>query len=245
MLNLIHLIEPVDQIVQLEREIINLEEQSKKTGLSEVETLQIQADIQDKRTKAQALSKQLAEETANAEKKNTEELQKQADLRDKINQLTRKQRDAQQGIGEKKAAITDPTKLTVAELANLPNEDQQKAVQAAQDERRRRQAFTFGYGANLSSDQKAAAEKAQQVQQLEAEAEAARLAGNSELAGQRLKEAGAQREQLVASGFVKSTEGDPMKEQVKELQKANEELMDITKELQKANTALAGKFVNQ
>ena len=77
---------------------------------------------------------------------------------------------------------------------------------------------------------------------LEAEAEAARVGGDKDKAESLFSEVGQLRESLVASGGVKSTEGDPQKEILKEIQRQTEGIQELVKQVDGFKTA---KLKNQ
>jgi hypothetical protein len=152
-------------------------------------------------------------------------------------------------LGEKRLALTadenkikDKSKLTIGELANIQGGATDDFAKAQEEsEKRRKEAFSFGADVNLSPAQEAARDKAKQVQDLESQAEAARLAGNQDSAKSLTAQASGMRDDLVAGGFTKSTEGDPMKELREQIAKDNQAIKTILTEIK---TIEAGRYVN-
>lgn len=145
-------------------------------------------------------------------------------------------------LGKDQAKITDRAKLTIGELADIHSQSADEfAKQQNESEKRRKEAFTFGADVDLSPEQQAAREKARQVQDLEKQAEAARLAGNSSQFTSLSANAASMRDDLVAGGFAKSTEGDPIKDLKQQIAKDNEGIKTL---LTQIATIESGKYVN-
>lgn len=231
-----------EQIAQLNREILAIGVQVANSKDSAGEKDKKRLEMLDKQKEIEQLTKDLAEEKQKAEEKITKEKERQLDLDDKILKTNRQLRNAKEDLSEKKGSLEDRSKLTVAELAKLPAAQRQIEIESARDEARRREAFAFGSTAGLTQDQRDAKEQAQKILDLEAEAEAARVGGDKAKAEDLFAQVGQLRENLVASGAVKSTEGDPQKELLKEVRRQTEGIEDLVKQVQDLTTA---KFKNQ
>lgn len=225
------------QVKALEADIFALAMERAKVGQTEGERKQKDLAISEKQKQIDELIKEIADEKLKAEEKITKEKERQQKLTDKIADTERKASNLRENITDKTASLRDRSKLTIAELATLPGTERKREVEAAREEQRRREAFSFGVDADLSAGQRAAKEQARKILDLEAEAEQARLSGDVGKAESIFRDVGAMRESLVASGAIKTTEGDPQKEQLKELQKSNAELVALNKEIAALKTA--------
>ncbi len=200
-----------------------------RDDLTAVEMAQKKADLAQKEADLKENAKDQAKEALEAEKTALA-------LEEKRTQLKQQQVE----LEKDKDKLTDRGKLTVGELATLRAQDPAAAARA--DEARRSRAFAFGEDAGLSAEARAAKDKAQRVKDLEAEAEQARLGGDSGKATDLLGQVGTLRDELVKSGFTKSTEGDPAKALREQIAKDNAQ---IIKTLNDISTTEKGKFVNQ
>lgn len=233
------------QVVAIRKEVNKLAIEAAKTGQTQGERDAKQLEILERQKAIDELSKEIADDKAKTEEKITKEKERQADLTDKIATGERKIRDAKADLGEKQAALGDRSRLTVSELAALPGEQRQAAVDAAREDQRRAEAFRFGSSlddAGLSDEQKRLRAQARQVLDLEAEGEKARVSGNQSGAEEIFGRVGQLREALVATGAVKSTEGDRQKELVAQVKRQTEILEDLKKQVADARNA---KLKNQ
>lgn len=127
----------------------------------------------------------------------------------------------------------DRSKLTLGELANLSS----KTTTATAAKRE-----TYGADSGLSEEAINAKHLAQEIEDLQAKAEQLRLTGSGTEARATFDQIDTKREELVKTGFAKSTEGDQFKQLKETIHKDNVELFKIFTE---TNTVLKGKYVNQ
>lgn len=233
------------QILALEKEMYALTMEGSKATLTAGERAEKRLEILERAKKIDELTKEIAEERKTAEEKVTREKERQADLSAKIAKTEKQIQSGRQEVADKKFALGDRSKLTVAELAALPGEQRQAAVDAAREDARRAEAFRFGSSlddAGLSDEQRRQRAQARQVLDLEAEAEKARLSGDRGKSEDLFQRVGQLREQLVSSGAIKSTEGDQQKAALAEIKKQTEAVNELVQEVKAAKAA---KLKNQ
>jgi hypothetical protein len=129
-------------------------------------------------------------------------------------------------------AHDDKGKSTLGELAELSG---------AQGEKKKR-AYKYGEDSGLSDDARAAKAKAREIEDMQDEAERLRKTGDVDGANALQDQIGSKKDELVKSGFLKSSEGDDMKKMKETLHADN---LAITKILEETLTAVSGKTVNQ
>lgn len=231
-----------EQIASLEKEIFKTAVEMSATNQTAGERDKKRIEILEKQKEIDQITKDLADERLKAEEKVTKEKERQADLSEKIAKGERQIAEKRAELKEREGALKDRSRLTVAELAKLPGTERAIEVEAARSERRRREAFTFGADADLNEEQRTAKENARKVLDLEAEGEAARVRGDQAKAEEIFSQVGQLRESLVASGAVKSTEGDPQKELLKEVKVQTIGIQELVKQVEGFKTA---KLKNQ
>lgn len=181
------------------------------------------------------------QENIKAQKKEALELEKtDLAIAEKRIELERQRKD----LKKDEDKLTDRGKLTVGELAGLKGKpEDEREIQRRRDEEDRQRAFgSFGADSNLSSAAVEARDKAIQIKRLEEDADRARLSGDSAKSLDLLGQVGGMRDNLVKSGFTKSTEGDPARELREQIKKDNE---TIIKTLNDIATTEKGKYTNQ
>lgn len=129
--------------------------------------------------------------------------------------------------------IGDRSKLTLGELSNL-------RADSVEDPKRQESQFGENYG--LSDEARKAKELARDIEFLEKKANQLRLTGNGTEAAGLFEQVSAKRDELVKTGFVKSTEGDEFRQLKETIHKDNLEVYKIWTEI---STTLQGKYVNQ
>lgn len=243
-----------EQLKKLDEDALNAKErrgtlaEKEQAIRANIKTLELSL-VNDDMTKVELKKKEneLAEKRAALEenlkdqKKEVLELERtDIALAEKRNELAHQRQE----LEKDQAKLTDRGKLTVGELAEMRNNpEDERTRQARRDEEDRRRAFGgFGADSNLSSEAAAAREKAIQIKRLEEDAEAARLRGDSSKSLELMGQVGSMRDDLVKSGFTKSTEGDPARELRELIKKDNEQ---IIKTLNDIATTEKGKYINQ
>lgn len=199
---------------------------------TELELKKKQLEISQKENDLAAIHKEQKQHELDLEVKTLAVSQKRAELEHEKVTLAKDQ-----------AKLSDRSKLTVGELAELHTNKRSAIDEAAQEsERNRNRAFSFGRDADLTSEQAAARDKAEEIKDLEAKAERARKSGDTAGASSILDQVGQMRDALVKSGFTKSTEGDPATALREQIAKDNEA---IKKTLSSIETIEKGKYINQ
>lgn len=127
---------------------------------------------------------------------------------------------------------TDRGKTTLGELAELTVNQSAKA----------KRAYVFGEDSGLSDEAAGAKASAREIEDLQDQAERLRKTGDVGGANQLFDQIATKKDSLVASGFLKSSEGDEFKAMKETLHK---DVVDLAKLIAETNTVLAGKFVNQ
>jgi hypothetical protein len=176
---------------------------------------------------------ELLKKTAEAEEKAGKE---KIAREEKLFSLQRARFNEEKKLRDDQNKVTDRSKLTVGELANLNGKSKQFSLG--------NQGFRndFGENAGLTFDQEAAKEKAKKIQDLEAEAEAKRLSGDVAGSEESFGKVGQLRDELVKSGATKSSEGDKFADLQKQIAQDSIELQKTLKDLIAVEK---GKFVSQ
>lgn len=200
--------------------------------LTSLELKKKELEIAQKQNDLAAIHKEQKQHELELEQKTLAVAQKRAELDFQKNQLRRDE-----------AKLTDRSKLTVGELAALHTNKRDAIAEAAADTQKNlSRGLEFGRDADLTSEQAAARDKAEEIKDLEAKAERARRSGNQGEASSLLDQVGQMRDSLVKGGFTKSTEGDPATALREQIAKDNEA---IKKTLSSIETIEKGKYVNQ
>ena len=139
-------------------------------------------------------------------------------------------------LADDQGKLSDRSKLTVGELANLDGKKKEFSLGKSNLD------LSFNDDQDLTEQQREQKKKARQIQELEAEAEQKRLSGDRAGAEEVFNRVGTLRNDLVASGATKSTEGDKFEDLRKQIAEDNKE---ITKTLKDLLTVESGKFVSQ
>jgi hypothetical protein len=216
-----------------------IRENIKKLELSIVNDDMTQVELKKKENEL-AEKRAALEENLKDQKKEVLELEKtDIALAEKRNELAHQRKE----LEKDQAKLKDRGKLTVGELAAIrSNPESERERLARRDAEDRARAFAFGADGDLSSEARAAKDKAIQVRRLEEDAESARLGGDSQKSLEILAQVGSLRDELVRSGYTKSTEGDPARELKEQIAKDNEQ---IIKTLNDIATTEKGKYINQ
>lgn len=224
------------RIGRLNADILSLQWKMEERGLSQMERDEIQIKLLEKKTTLEKEEKDLAEKTAQHQRDITESRIKQTNLEEKL-------RRDRLDLKKDEAKLDDRTKLTLGELAELKGGGKVSSFDAEykKAEAARKEAFSFGSDIDLTPDQRAARDKAKEVQELQKRAEEARLAGDQSGAGELLNKVGSMRDELVASGFTKSTQGDESKALREQIAKDN---FEIKKTLTEIAQTERGRYVN-
>lgn len=139
-------------------------------------------------------------------------------------------------LAEDQAKLTDRSKFTVGELASIGGKKKEFSLGKSNLD------LSFGQDQDLTEEQRAQKKKAQQIQELEAEAEKKRLGGDRAGSEDALNKVGVLRQELVDSGATKSTEGDKSADIAKQIREDNLELRKTINELIEIEK---GKYVSQ
>lgn len=206
-----------DQLTELQGELLS-------GALSEKETYEQQSKILEAQLEIRKTEKEIAEDIAETEKKRAEEVKKrtaaEATAAKQLKALDKRLLATGGKMESAEDKLADRSKVTIGELANLSS--------------------SFAPGVSLDASD--AGNNAREVLRLEAEAERARLSGDRAGASSLLSQAGTLRNQLVESGFTKSTEADPANEIVKEIEEQTTELKTVLEEIREIEK---GRYVNQ
>lgn len=207
----------------LAREIVEINADILAGGLSEKEVQERKIDILQKDIQLRGVVKQIAEETAEAERKAADKKKKDLDEETKkrkdLANLGSKRAGIEEKIGDAQVKAGDRSKASLGELASFSQ-----------------------FGVGVSSDAGAAGAKARDILEIERQANEARMRGDVSGAEEGFTRAGALRNDLVKSGFAKSTEGDPQDEVVKEINKLNTDLSEVLEEIRSIEEK---KYVSQ
>jgi len=212
-----------EKLSLLKAELSELQDKVVSGALSEKETYEESGKILEKQLEIRKVEQEIAADIAESEKKRADEAKKrtaaEAAAAKQVKNLRGKVGGIQDRIDAGNTELSDRSKTTIGELANLSS-------------------FTPG----VSVDAASAAKRAQEVLRLEQEAERARLTGDQSGAAGLLGQAGQLRDELVAGGFTKSTEGDPAAAIVKELEEQTTELKGVLEEIREIEK---GRYVAQ
>jgi hypothetical protein len=224
------------RIARLNADILNLQWDMEKAGLTQTERDEMHIKLLEKQTQLEKEQKEVVQKKAEQEEKVTAQKIKQTNLAEDL----RRDRDK---LKEDQGKLSDRTKLTLGELADLKGGGQVSSMdeEYKKAEENRRQAFTFGADSGLSADQVKARDKAKEIKELEKRAEQARLSGDQQGAGALLDQVGTMREDLVNSGFTKSTQGDESKALREQITKDNFEIKKVLTEIAQTEK---GRYTN-
>ena len=212
-----------EKLSVLKAEVADLQNKLVSGVLSEKEAYEESSKVLEKQLEIRKIEQEISADLVENEKKRADEAKKRTAAESaaakQVKNLRGKAGGIQDRIGEANTELSDRSRTTIGELANLSS-------------------FTPG----VSVDAAAAAKRAQEVLRLEQEAERARLSGDQSGAAGLLGQAGQLRDELVQSGFTKSTEGDPAAKIVAELGKQTVELKTVLEEIREIEK---GRYVNQ
>lgn len=224
------------RIGRLNADILNLQWDMEAVGITKAERDTKQIQLLDKMTEREKELKDLAEKKADQEKKISDQKARQLSLEEDLRKQKITVKDAEN-------KLTDRTKLTVGELANVRGKPKSAIEEdAAAAEERRRQAFAFGANEGLTQEVIDARAKAGEVLTLEKKAEEQRLTGDRVGAAETNIRIGEMRDSLVKSGFTKSTEGNPAGPLLADIKTAT---VAVNATLGKIEDILKGKFANE
>lgn len=227
------------KVEELQKQILETFNETQKGDLAAGELAKKKIHLLDLEREMRLTIKKIGEEDAKLiQKADDDEIAK---AKQKL-ALAEKQHNvakAKEKVAEDTAKVSDQGKLTVGELASLQGKGDSNRFKSSDQLLKERQ---FGSDEGLDANALEAKRKAQQILDLEKEAEQKRLAGDQTGFKSAFDRAGALTSELVGSGKLKSSESDKFGEllkQIKEdgiaLQKAVAELIVVEK----------GKFVSQ
>lgn len=224
------------RIGRLNADIFNLEEEMNKIGITTAERDTLKIKKLEKMTELEKEQKDLAEKKAAKEKEILESKTRQANLEEHL-------RRARLELKSDTDKLGDRTKLTLGELADLHGKPKVSSLEEEMQKTQQHMSEGLAFNADdgLTSEQVKARDKAKQIKELEARAEQARLSGDQQGAGDLLKQVGGMRDELVSSGFTKSTQGDESKMLREQIAKDN---FEIKKTLGEIKQIEEGRYVN-
>ena len=226
----------LSDIAEAQKEVTATEKDSVKNAEAKNKLLALQKDAAGALLEIQKEDAEAAKKSAEAKE---QAARQEVERRNRLEAIDREMYENQKRIEADKNKIDDKSKLTIAEIANLhgaPDAFAQSQADTQDDFK-----STFEDDQGLTQAQIDARDKARQVQRLEKKAEAARLSGDQAGATGINSQIDDLRQQLVSSGFAKSTES-PDTALLKDLVEAQK----VSNELQaKQLDTLKGKFVSQ
>lgn len=207
-----------------------------KGGLAEEEIIKKKRKLIDLERELRQITKAIQTEDVAYARAEESKQQKKIAQEEKLFSLQRTRFTESKKLQEDQNKLTDRSKLTVGELANLNNGNKGFSLGKSSLD------LSFGANEGLSDAQVEAKRKAQKIQELEQEAEQKRLAGDVAGSEAAFGQVGSMRDELVKSGGVKSSEGDKFGELKKQIAEDNTQVIHTLQEIAKIEK---GKFVNQ
>lgn len=208
-----------EKMVALQHELTDLLEKNSQDGVSAKEHEELALKIITKRKEIEEQIKTIQDEQDKNWETRKQYLDDEIARKEKIRDLTKDTKDLEDKISKQKSKLTDPSKLTLGELANI-------------------NPLQFG----ISSDVGDKSAQAREIFDTEKKANEARLSGDVAGSADLLQKAQDMRKQLGQSGLLKSDQFGQNDEVVKSIDKLNTELGE---KLDKLNEITSGIFKNQ